>query len=94
LSNPNEVVSKNDVLSEVWPDVTVEEGSLRFHLANLREVLGDGQDGPRYIATVPGRGYCFVAPISRSSDQGQALDAAGCSFPHANLHGQDGNGWA
>jgi DNA-binding winged helix-turn-helix (wHTH) protein len=68
LSNPNEVVSKNDVLSQVWPDVTVEEGSLRFHMANLRKVLGDGQDGPRYIATVPGRGYCFVAPISRSSD--------------------------
>jgi DNA-binding winged helix-turn-helix (wHTH) protein len=88
LSNPNEVVSKNDVLSQVWPDVTVDEGSLRFHMANLRKVLGDGQDGPRSIATVPGRGYCFVAPISRSSDQGQALDAAGCSFPHANLHGR------
>jgi DNA-binding winged helix-turn-helix (wHTH) protein len=88
LSNPNEVVSKNDVLSQVWPDVTVDEGSLRFHMANLRKVLGDGQDGPRSIATVPGRGYCFVAPISRSSDQGQALDAAGFSFPHANLHGR------
>lgn len=68
LSNPNEVVSKHDVLSQVWPDVTVEEGSLRFHMANLRKVLDDGQDGPRCIATVPGRGYCFVAPISRSSD--------------------------
>ena len=68
LSNPNEVVSKNDVLSQVWPDVTVEEGSLRFHMANLRKVLDAGQDGPRYIATVPGRRYCFVAPISRSSD--------------------------
>ena len=68
LSNPNEVVSKNDLLSQVWPDVTVEEGSLRFHMANLRKVLGDGQDGARYITTIPGRGYCFVAPISRSSD--------------------------
>jgi DNA-binding winged helix-turn-helix (wHTH) protein len=73
LSNPNEVVSKNDLLSQVWPDVTVEEGSLRFHMANLRKVLGDGQDGARYITTIPGRGYCFVAPISRSGDQGQVL---------------------
>ena len=45
LSNPNEVVTKTDLLSRVWPDVTVEEGSLRFHIANLRKALGDGQDG-------------------------------------------------
>jgi predicted ATPase/DNA-binding winged helix-turn-helix (wHTH) protein len=87
LSNPNEVVSKNDLLTQVWPDVTVEEGSLRFHIANLRKALGDGQDGARYITTVPGRGYCFVAPISRSSDQGQA-PAVAVSFPHANLPGR------
>ena len=88
LSNPNEVVSKNCLLSHVWPDVTVEEGSLRFHMANLRKVLGDGQDGARYITTIPGRGYCFVAPVSRSSDQGQVLAAAAASFPHANLPGR------
>ena len=86
-SNPNEVVSKTDLLSRVWPDVTVEEGSLRFHIANLRKALGDGQDGARYITTIPGRGYCFVAPISRSSNSGQALDAL-VRFPHANLHGR------
>ncbi len=88
LSNANEVVSKNDLLSRVWPDVTVEEGSLRFHIANLRKTLGDGQDGARYITTVPGRGYCFVAPISRSSDQGRALAAATANFPFANLPGR------
>jgi predicted ATPase/DNA-binding winged helix-turn-helix (wHTH) protein len=88
LSNPNEVVSKNDLLSQVWPDVTVEEGSLRFHMANLRKVLGDGQDGARYITTIPGRGYCFVGPISRSSDQGQVLATAAAGFPHANLPGR------
>jgi predicted ATPase/DNA-binding winged helix-turn-helix (wHTH) protein len=90
LSRPNEVVGKSDLLAQVWPDVTVEEGSLRFHIANLRKALGDGKDGARYITTMPGRGYCFVAPISRSSDQGQVLDgrvvaAAVASFPHANL---------
>jgi predicted ATPase/DNA-binding winged helix-turn-helix (wHTH) protein len=91
LSRPNEVVSKNDLLAQVWPDATVEEGSLRFHIVNLRKALGDGKDGARYITT--GRGYCFVAPISRSSDQGQvlqgkALAAATVSFPHANLPGR------
>jgi predicted ATPase/DNA-binding winged helix-turn-helix (wHTH) protein len=88
LSRPHEVVSKNDLLAQVWPDVTVEEGSLRFHIANLRKALGDGRDGARYITTMSGRGYCFVAPISRSSDQGQILAAAVVSFPHANLPGR------
>ncbi|TJV28726.1 MAG: transcriptional regulator, partial [Mesorhizobium sp.] len=54
----NEVISKRDLLANVWPDVTVEEGSLRFHMANLRKALGDGKDGARYIATLKGRGYC------------------------------------
>jgi predicted ATPase/DNA-binding winged helix-turn-helix (wHTH) protein len=88
LSSPNEVVSKNDLLAQVWPDVTVEEGSLRFHITNLRKALGDGKDGARYITTLTGRGYCFVAPISRSSDQGQLPAAAAVSFPHANLPGR------
>jgi predicted ATPase/DNA-binding winged helix-turn-helix (wHTH) protein len=87
LSNPNEVVTKNDLLSRAWPDVTVEEGSLRFHIANLRKALGDGQDGARYITTMPGRGYCFVAPISRSSDERQT-PAAATGFPQANLPGR------
>src|SRR5215510_14235662 len=65
VSRPNEVVSKKELLAQVWPDVTVEETSLRFHVASLRKVLGDGQDGARYITTSSGRGYCFVAPISR-----------------------------
>jgi DNA-binding winged helix-turn-helix (wHTH) protein len=72
VSSPNEVVSKNDLLARVWPDVTVEDGSLRFHIANLRKVLGDGKDGARYITTLAGRGYCFVAPVSRSSAQNDA----------------------
>jgi predicted ATPase/DNA-binding winged helix-turn-helix (wHTH) protein len=88
LSRHNKVIAKNDLLAQVWPDVTVEEGSLRFHIANLRKALGDGQDGARYITTVPGRGYCFVAPLSRSSDQGQAVAAAAVGFPHANLPGR------
>src|SRR5262249_25695058 len=66
LANPNEVVSKRDLLARVWPDVTVEESSLRFHVANLRKALGDRRDGARYITTLAGRGYCFVAPVSRS----------------------------
>jgi predicted ATPase/DNA-binding winged helix-turn-helix (wHTH) protein len=75
LSKPNEIISKRDLLAQVWPDVVVEESSLRFHVASLRKALGDGKNGARYITTVAGRGYCFVAPTSRSSDQVQVRQA-------------------
>src|ERR1700722_18507935 len=83
VSCPNEVVSKKDLLAQVWPDVTVEESSLRFHIASLRKTLGDGKSGARYITTLAGRGYCFVAPISRSVKDNVEPVAAG--FAHANL---------
>src|SRR5215471_230685 len=70
ISTPNEVVSKNDLMSRVWPDVTVEEGSLRFQMASLRKALGDGKAGARYITTFAGRGYCFVATVSAISTPG------------------------
>src|SRR5580704_14080764 len=85
LSRPNKVVSKNDLLAEVWPDATVEEGSLRFHIASLRKALGDGKDGARYITTASGRGYCFVAPVSRSNDRSKKSTEATVSFRAANL---------
>jgi predicted ATPase len=85
LSRPNEVVSKRDLLSRVWPDVTVEEGALRLHILNLRKALGDGKDGARYITTLPGRGYCFVAPVSRPGDQAPENPPLAPSFPQANL---------
>src|SRR5580704_15935113 len=72
LASPNEVVSKKDLLARVWPDVTVEASSLRVHVAGLRKALGDGRCGARYITTLAGRGYCFVAPVSRSGDRSNA----------------------
>lgn len=49
VSRPNEVISKADLLRQVWPGLVVEEGSLRFHMTNLRKALGDGNNGSRYI---------------------------------------------
>jgi predicted ATPase/DNA-binding winged helix-turn-helix (wHTH) protein len=85
ISTPNEILSKRDLMSRVWPDVTVEEGSLRFHIANLRKTLGDGRDGARYITTVAGRGYCFVAPVSEANRPPDDAPIATSNFPHANL---------
>ena len=66
VERAGEVVSKRELVARVWADVTVDEGSLRFHVAALRKALGDGQSGARYVTNVPGRGYCLVAPVSRA----------------------------
>jgi predicted ATPase/DNA-binding winged helix-turn-helix (wHTH) protein len=63
------VVSKHDLLASVWPDASAGESSLRVHVAALRKALGDGEDGARYLATISGQGYCFVARLSRPNDQ-------------------------
>jgi predicted ATPase/DNA-binding winged helix-turn-helix (wHTH) protein len=67
-----ETVSKKELIARVWPDVTVDEGSLRFHVAALRKALGDGASGARYVTNVPGRGYCFVAPVTRANPSAPA----------------------
>ncbi len=76
IEHPGEVISKSELLKKVWPDVTVEEGSLRVHLSALRKALGGGGFGDRYIANVQGRGYSFVAPVTRQfgkQDGGRAF---------------------
>ncbi len=63
-----EVIPKKELIDHVWPGVTVEEGSLRVHVAAIRKALRDGQFGNRYIANVRGRGYSFVGAVVRLED--------------------------
>jgi predicted ATPase/DNA-binding winged helix-turn-helix (wHTH) protein len=60
---PGEVIAKQELIDHVWSDVTVEEGSLRVHVAAIRKALGDGQFGNRYIANIKTRGYSFVGTV-------------------------------
>ena len=64
VERAGEVVTKDELFARVWPGLTVEEGNLRTQVALVRKVLRDGQSGARYLMTVPGRGYRFVAPFS------------------------------
>ncbi|MDB5607048.1 MAG: hypothetical protein JWP25_3948 [Bradyrhizobium sp.] len=80
LENAGEVVGKAELIARAWPDVTVEEGSLRVHLSALRKALGDGQFGNKYIANIQGHGYSFIAPITRlPADRGGSGASAGLS---------------
>jgi DNA-binding winged helix-turn-helix (wHTH) protein len=64
---PGDVVTKEELTARLWPDVTVQDGALRVHVAGLRKALGDGKDGVEYVKNVMGRGYAFVARTSRST---------------------------
>jgi predicted ATPase/DNA-binding winged helix-turn-helix (wHTH) protein len=81
VERPGQVVTKRELLERVWPDVIVDEGSIRFHVAALRRVLGDGEGGVRRIATIPGRGYCFVG-----MDAASEIDPARTPAPHGLPH--------
>jgi len=76
IKRSGETVGKNELIAEVWPDVIVEEGSLRVHMSALRKALGDRQVGHRYIANVPGRGYRFVAPVTRQAQESEIRDTS------------------
>jgi predicted ATPase/DNA-binding winged helix-turn-helix (wHTH) protein len=74
VERPAEVVSKKELIAKVWPDLVVDEGSLRFHVLALRKALGqERSSSTRYVTNVSGRGYCFVAPISRAASQPEPL---------------------
>jgi DNA-binding winged helix-turn-helix (wHTH) protein len=63
IERTGEVVSKEGLIARAWPATFVEEANLKIQVSALRRALGDGQGDNRFIATVVGRGYKFVAPI-------------------------------
>ncbi len=63
VENQGRLVDKDELLSAVWRGVTVEEANLTQSIYTVRKVLGDSPRDHRFIVTVPGRGYQFVAPV-------------------------------
>jgi DNA-binding winged helix-turn-helix (wHTH) protein/Tol biopolymer transport system component len=69
IENRGRVIEKSEFMKAVWPDSFVEEGNLSQNIFLLRKTLGDGQDGQRYILTVPGVGYRFVPEVTERNEQ-------------------------
>ncbi|MGB7069032.1 MAG: winged helix-turn-helix domain-containing protein [Pyrinomonadaceae bacterium] len=63
VENHGRVVSKNDLLDRVWENQFVEENNLTVHVAALRKALGETKNDHKFIVTVPGKGYQFVADL-------------------------------
>ena len=67
VERPHEVVSKRDLLNRAWPGLQVDDSSLRVTVSALRKTLGDGHADDSYVTNVPGRGYCFVSPVTAAT---------------------------
>jgi predicted ATPase/DNA-binding winged helix-turn-helix (wHTH) protein len=67
VNRHGQLVTKDELMAEVWPGVVVEENNIQVHVSALRKVLATAGDSERYLLTVPGRGYRFVAPVNRES---------------------------
>jgi DNA-binding winged helix-turn-helix (wHTH) protein len=69
LERPGELVSKQELMARVWPNLFVEPANLTVHVSALRRTLHDGRNGNRFIINIPGRGYIFVASIKMSGHE-------------------------
>jgi eukaryotic-like serine/threonine-protein kinase len=63
LEHRHRIVSKEELLSQVWRDAVVEEANLAQQIFTLRRLLGDDAERPRFIATLPRRGYRFIGDV-------------------------------
>jgi DNA-binding winged helix-turn-helix (wHTH) protein len=67
VARPGELVSRDEIIKKVWPGTIVEYSNLPVQIAALRRLLDEGRRRRSCIQTLPGRGYRFVAPVTRSA---------------------------
>src|SRR6266699_7028279 len=67
VTHPDRLVTKDELLDAVWPETAVTDAVLRVAIGALRKALGDTAQTPRFIATVPRRGYRFLAPVEEDT---------------------------
>ena len=82
VQNPGKAISKDELMAAIWPDTVVEENNLNKNISALRQLLGERPGEHRFIATIPGRGYKFVATVVESAGNGN----------HADITPSDGTG--
>lgn len=81
LEHAGRPVSKAELIAALWPDVVVEENNLSQAISQLRRVFGDSPSAPRFIATLPGVGYQWVAETQQSEITPPAASAASAVRP-------------
>ena len=64
--NRGRLLTKDELLKDIWPNTFVQEVNLAVNVSALRKVFGEGPQDCRYIATTPGSGYRFVAEVRKA----------------------------
>jgi len=79
LQRPGEVMTREELRQQLWPEGTFVEfaDSLNTAVKKLRAVLGDSADNPRFVETIPKRGWRFIAPVKRDTESGRSVAATG-----------------
>src|SRR5262250_2110122 len=88
LQRRGQVVKKDELLRQVWPDTIVEENNLVRHISALRKALDEHHHESHYILTIPGRGYRFVATVKELESGNEDLPAQ--AFDPANVYAANG----
>jgi len=90
IQRPGELISKNEILQEIWPDETVEEGRLVQHISLLRRALGDDPRISTYILTIPGKGYLFNHPVTLQIQSNPSISDPQNEHPAPTAAGETG----
>ncbi len=69
VEHSNHLLTKNELISKIWPDSFVEESNLAQNVSTLRKALGERPNGGQYIETVPKQGYRFIADVKQQSEE-------------------------
>ena len=89
LQRPGELLSRDEIIAAAWPGTVVEDNNLNVQISTLRHVLDQDRTQGSWIQTVPGRGYRFVAPVTRVEPTGKSIPPAPrlsiVVLPFANL---------
>src|SRR5262245_40240600 len=83
VEHAGQLVTKDELFAAVWPEMVVGEGVLTNCVGELRKALSDAAQAPRFIATVHGRGYRFIAPVTRGGPTEAPAPPASAAVPVA-----------
>src|SRR5690349_13379804 len=81
VEHHDRVVTKEELLEKIWPDVFTTDGVLKKAVSRARRALGDDPENPRFIRTFHARGYRFIAPVTKSSPKAAETTAPSSTVP-------------